>query len=51
MSAALAPGGCRASLTGAAYASLADNDIHASAIAALVNRIMSPLPPPLKLGI
>jgi hypothetical protein len=41
MRAALPAGGCRASLVTVAYPSLADNDVHASAMIALVNRIMS----------
>jgi len=42
MSAAPVDGGCRAPLGGAAFPSLADA-VHASAIAAAVNRTMSPL--------
>jgi hypothetical protein len=42
MSAALPAGGCRVSLGTVAYPSLAENDAHASAMIALVNRIMSP---------
>jgi hypothetical protein len=42
MSAAPVGGGCRAPLGGAAFPSLADA-VHASAIAAAVNRTMSPL--------
>jgi hypothetical protein len=44
MSAALVGGGCRAPLGGAAYPSLAEDAAHASAIAAAVNRTISPLP-------
>jgi hypothetical protein len=43
-SAALVGGGCRAPLAGAAHPSLAEDAVHASAIAAAVNRTMSPLP-------
>src|SRR5262245_8466054 len=43
MRATLPAGGCRASLVTVAYPSLAENDVHASAMSALVNRTMSPL--------
>src|ERR671930_1003156 len=42
MRAAPPAGGCRASLAIVAYPSLAENDVHASAMSALVNRTMSP---------
>jgi len=44
MSAALVDGGCRAPPGGAAYPSLAEDAAHASAIAAAVNRTISPFP-------
>jgi hypothetical protein len=42
MSAALPAGGCRPSFGTVAYPPLAENDVHATAMTALVNRIMSP---------